>query len=444
MTHPLRPTPRRWYSGLVCSLALTAGLHGDAAVAQEPPAAEPPVVTTEPVAAAAEQGVVATPLPVPQLNLDECLALAFAKQPALSAARASLNAAHDGRRALGNMPLYARLLSRDLPVRRTQACVGINIAAAGLQQAEWETRYSVTRNYYSVLYVRGQQLLLDDVLGRLERGRGQAKKILDAGDVTKVTKIDLDIFGANIDLLRLRQSEAKSGMLRALAALREAIGVGPEYPLDVDGGTLPPVVASLNRDELIALALANRGEIVQANSANELTRLEIEAQSRKRGLQVPTFGAGSDIHAKPIPQGVFNNDYRPGAIGIEMPNFLIGRKGDRIDRAASLNERAGAVVEKTYNLVSLEAENYYLKWQEAKERLDQLNTIEPKVKDIAATMEKRLDQGNASGKEYIDATTLWDTVRAQQNEALYNHALALTALERITAGGFRIHPGKHP
>ena len=36
-------------------------------------------------------------------------------------------------------------MARDLPIRREQACIGITIAAAGLEQAEYDTLYAITR-----------------------------------------------------------------------------------------------------------------------------------------------------------------------------------------------------------------------------------------------------------------------------------------------------------
>ncbi len=63
---------------------------------------------------------------------------------------------------------------------------------------------------------------------------------------------------------------------------------------------------------------------------------------------------------------------------------------------------------------------------------------------MASNTWRRFEQGNLSGTEYAQATTLEDQVQAQYNEALYLHALALAALERITAGGYRIYPVQHP
>lgn len=380
------------------------------------------------------------------LTLDECIHLAFEKQPALVAARASLAAAEDGRHALDNLPIYAKCLARDLSIRQQQASLGVSIASAQLWQAEWEARYAVTRNYFSVLYVRIQQDLLRKVIGDIEKGRTRAGQLLKSGNPdVKVTTNDLDVLDINLAILRARLVEATVGGEKALAALREAIGIGPDCPLEIAPGTLPPVVTGFDRETLIKAAIANRGEIAQVTSAREVTDLEVAAQDRhRRGLQVGTFAGGSDIHAQPIPQGVSNGEYRPGAIGLEMPPMLVGKRCDRVTHASDLSQRAGAVVDKTYNLVALEADAAYLKWLEARDRYKQFATALPHTRELGKRAWDRFNQGNMTGSEYAQATTLEDQVQAQYNEALYLHALALAALERITAGGYRIYPPHHP
>jgi len=74
---------------------------------------------------------------------------------------------------------------------------------------------------------------------------------------------------------------------------------------------LPEVVDALDRDALIQLALANRGEVIQVTSANRVTELEIAAQASKWcALKVGAFAGASDIHAQPIPQGTANGEYK--------------------------------------------------------------------------------------------------------------------------------------
>ncbi len=327
--NPLARTARRFARRILAAVGLLAWTAA-------PLPAQPTLPALPAAAPAGAPIIVAAPL-----TLDECLQMAFTKQPALAAARSSLAAAQDGQQALGNLPVYARLLTPDLHIRQQQSSLGVGIASAALWQAEWETRYAVTRNYFSVLYVRLQQKLLHKVIGDLEKARRRVDELLKSGNPdVKVTTNDRDLLDVNIDILTARLAEANVGGEKALAALREAIGIGPDCPLVIAAGTLPPVVSGFDREALIKAALANRGEIATVTSAKQVTDLEVAAQDRHRHqLKVGTFAGGSDIHAQPIPQGVANGEYRPGAIGLEMPPMLVGRRGDRVAHASDLSQR---------------------------------------------------------------------------------------------------------
>lgn len=381
-------------------------------------------------------------IPVRKLNLQECIALGMEHQPALAAARASLAAAESGQRGLYSIGL-ARFLAPDLKIRKQQGCLGIQIAQANLFQAEWETRYAVTRNYYSVVYARLQGGVVKGLVDKLDRAVDKAKLIVKSGEVKLVTQIDVDTLTVNRDFYKSREYEAVVGIERAQAALREAIGVNQDYALETSADTLPALTEDLKKEELIAVAVAQRGEMTQAQLASRVTELEIQAQGRIFGPSGRTFALGSDLHAKPIPQGVANGEYRPGALGLEMPVNMAGHKRDRMQRARDFNDRAGAVVEKTENLIALEVEAAYLKWKESAGRAKSLFGSIKLAQKVADNTRGRFDNGNVSGEELIRATTLEDQVRVNYNDALYNHALAIAALERVTAGGFQF-PQKQP
>src|SRR5260370_25379250 len=163
--------------------------------------------------------------PGSELSLDGCINLGLANQPAMAAARSSLDAAEWAAQGVNNLPRIAGLLSHDLPYRRQQACLGVTIAEAALEQAEWETRYAVTRNFYSVVYAREQVIIVNDVIRKLETTLRTVKKLLEGND-PKTTANDKRNLEIEIGLLKLRQSEATIGIERANAALREAIGLG--------------------------------------------------------------------------------------------------------------------------------------------------------------------------------------------------------------------------
>lgn len=389
---------------------------------------------------AGAQEEVAAPVTVAKLNLDQCIQIGLERQPALAAARASLNAAQSGYQAVSNLPLTARLVSRDIPIRLEQSCLGVTIAAAGLEQAEWETRYAVRRTYYSVQYARQQYAVVSDAVEKIDDAYKKSIKLLEAGDPNlKVTTIDRDNLKIAKAIVGTKEAEARVGISKAMAALREALGVGLDFPLDVVVEPLPPLVSEPNKEELIRQALANRPELQQALAMNAVTDLEITAQGRARfKLQVPTFAAGGDIHAKPIPQGVANTEYRPGAIGPEMPPFLFGKRADRMQRAGDFSDRAVAVVDKTENLIALEVEATYLKWFEAAQNIQNLEPLPKDAESVAARVKDRFDMGNVSGEEYLRARTQANQIQALLNQARFEHAVALAALERVTAGGYHI------
>ncbi len=371
-------------------------------------------------------------------SLPELVNLGLERQPALAAARASLTAADSSVNGLNSLK-FAGLFAKDMPLRKQQACLGVTIAAASLEQAEWETRYAVVRNYFSVIYAREQTKVVIRMKSKLEDALSKARDLIKVGDPDlKVTKLDEKLLDLNLKMLVTKEAEARNGVRKAFAALREALGVELDFPLDIQGDSLPPLAKDFNRDALVAMALGSRWEITQAASAYDVTALEVQAQGKIRGPNGRTFASGSDVHAKPIPQGIANGEYRPGAIGLEMPGSLAGRKDQRVERAQALSDRAAAVVDKTRNLVALEVDATYLKWLEAAEKVKGLEGAPKIATDITVDIRKEFDKGKVPGEAILRAQAMEEQIAASYNEALYLHALALAALERVTAGGYRM------
>lgn len=462
------PDPMGW-QGAICWLVILGGSAG--AYAQETVLIRPAPPSTPHVAVNRTNEEIAPPVtpavsPGP-LSLDACIALGFQHQPALDAARASLNAANTGRRAVDRL-LLPRLFLPEYGIRRQQACLGVTIAEAGLTQAEWETRYAITRNFFTVQYIRAQDRVISEVLTNLAKARDRAQKLYENPPVdSKITKLDLESLDINIALVKGKKSQIDNGKLKAYAALREAMGLGHDYPLEIEDFDIAAMAAykvkvsvkdakgkivekdewrpvySLNKEQLIASAIANRGEIVQASTALRVTELEVMAQRRKFGLKAETFAASGDVHSKVVPQSVHNGDYKPGAFPLEWPSFMVGKRNDRAQRAADLSQRASAVVDKANSLVALDTEAQYLKWQEAIEEIVDLSSVQELARQLPDKVQK-LNPGEFTSGAVIQANITAISVRAQLNDAIHMHALALAGLERATAGAFRALPAPSP
>jgi outer membrane protein TolC len=375
------------------------------------------------------------PAPAAPLDLPGFLQLARVQQPRLVVQRASLAAAEDSRRALETLHFPATL-DPEIPVRRKQAALGVSAAAAGLAFAESETTYAITRNYYTVLYAREQESLARAVVERLEAVRKAAQSQLDAG-APDVSSSDVNRTLVYVRLAGARRTQATKGVVRALAALREAVGVPPDSLPGVMPARLTEPEAHPNRNDIVAAALAHRGDLIQATLFAEAVCLEVEAQSTSAHQRMQTFAAGSDIHARQVPQGTNNIEYRPGAVPPEMPGLLVGSRPERMKHAQDLHVRAEAAVDTIRNLIVLEAEDAFLRWEEAFEQVAQARDAaeagdklaDDLTRDYTARLKVKVD-------EVVNARVLASQARSQYNEYVYREILALAELDRVTAWRF--------
>jgi hypothetical protein len=189
--------------------------------------------------------------------------------------------------------------------------------------------------------------------------------------------------------------------------------------------------------------------MIKVSTAVEVFCLEVAAQNANHHTVVPTFASGGDIHATPVPQGVSNGEYRPWAVGIEMPVTLVGHKADRVRRAEDFHAKAVAVADKTQQLIALEAAEAFLKWKEAYKKIEILGETPKTTAKLLKNAAAKFELDPKTAENYLNTQLLNAQVYAMYNEALYHHALALAALERITAGGFvpsyrRVVPLGHP
>jgi outer membrane protein TolC len=329
------------------------------------------------------------------------------------------------------------LIARDLPIRRQQAMLGVSIASAALEQAEYDTVYAVERTYYSVVYARDQAQVARKLVEKLEALRKDVQVRIDAGTTT-VDKNDVTSLTVYIRLAQTRLIQAEEGANRALAALKEAIGItNPCCGLDLTTGALPDPRWQICCDDIVSWALARRGELAQTSLLAEITCLEVDAQSTTHRVRKETFAAGADIHSKLVPPGEANGDYRPAAIPPEMPTLLAGCKSQRMERARALSARAAAVADKTRNLIALEAEDAYLKWVEASRKVVAAREAAQSADELSSRRGQAWrESGKGSIKELNETEVLAAQARSQYNEALFQQVIALAALERVTAGGF--------
>ena len=386
--------------------------------------------------------------PAPKLTVGDCIRISHEKQPKLAALRASVGSAQAGERGLEGARWLGHF-SPDYKFRRQQAATGVLAASAELEQAEHEVTQAVVWNYYSVVYAREQLKVASEAVNFVDHYREQVEEIVKSkkGD-REINQLTLNKLIARLGEGELLLLEAKAGHLKARAALREAMGVDCEYRFEVADETLPNFGAiDIKRDIVIGHAKTRRGEIIMAGLVGEVTRLEAFVQwSLRFRYRTQTFASGADIHSRSIPHGSKDGDYRPDAIGPEMPSNLFGPRKERTAKAWELAARSQAVLEKTTNLVVLEAENAFIDFSTAGESMATAKRIADAGKaSVVALRDVAGDRVSSAASLQSLLEAHGDSARGQAafNKVVYQRIVALANIERITAGGIKIkYPGR--
>jgi outer membrane protein TolC len=375
---------------------------------------------------------------VPVLDLASCKAIALSKQPAIGAAQASYQAALARQRGLDTI-CVPRFLARDLPIRKTQAAVGVSAAQLEIQRVQLDAVYAVTFGYLSAQYAAEQHALLDSSRTRLVELKDGVKAGLDAGK-TNIREEDLPRVDVYLGIVDGRIEESVQGEQRAMSALREALAADPHSPLVLRATGLFRLEPDLSKDQLVADALARRPEVQQATLLSQTHALEVEAQGMKRLFPTsPTFASGSDIHSRPLPAGSYDEQYKPAALGPEMPVTINGDCGARAEIARAYEQRSGSLLEKTRNLIVLETEQAYFRYLEARRKLPVLQEAARKAQEVFDATDKSFKAGRreVAVRDWLQAGSQVTEVKSQVNQVRYQLLVALAGLERATACGYQ-------
>lgn len=444
-TRTLRLSLCRWGLTVGLSLVWAAGTFAQKEKDKDPKLPAPaPIEIPAPDMAPPPADPVPANSTVTRYTLPEALSIGLSKHPQISALRDSMNAALMKQRGLDEVKRTIGILQPDIGFREQQSNLGLKAAMAEYDQAQFEVTFAVVRCYYTVVYAREQTRVARDLVDQLEENLKSVRKIVqDKGGTKTITQNTLDNLVVLIGQTKERLIQAETGADRARAALREAMGLEPGARVDAADEILPEVKAELNRDTIIAHAITRRGEVTLAQIGADVTRLEVYSQWARRFTMLgTTYANAADIHARPIPGAQHSPDYKPGAIGPEMPDRIVGKRDTRTAIASIYADRAKSAADQARSLVGLEAENAYYEWVAASRHVEAARTSAKSGRELKARLREAAG-GVQTKEEVLTAEVSATLAEAAFNRALYDQIVALSNLERITAGGVRVNfPGR--
>lgn len=388
-----------------------------------------------------------SPAAVKTLTLGECLAIAEANHPSIKMAEASFSQSVKGLSSLEKLPGIATWVKPELPFRKQQSSRGIDAAAANVTKVKQEVTNDVCRMYYTVVYAKQQEVIVNEIVAQLEEYKKIVKEILKQPvppdnklKISKLTELLID------DALGRAKSKlifAQSGKLQALAALKQAMGVEPDtFEGEPKETELPIMAGTVTQEQIVDFAMTRRPELMMSAAAVDAFRLEVCAQDKNRmGLQVNTFASGTDLHSTAIPNTIRNGEYKPGATAPEMPSNLFGSRIDRVSRAIDFSRRQDAQYEQVASLVKLDAINGYLTWKRTSDQMVEAKLRFDAGKQLAELT--RQNTGNVTQVELLQNFVQAGLAQSDYLEAVYEHVKSMIALERITAGAVKAgFPGR--
>jgi outer membrane protein TolC len=376
------------------------------------------------------------------VTIKQAVDIALERQPAIRAAKADLSGALVQRDAA--YALTSSLGGPQIHVRRKQADLGVSLANAGVERATLDTIHAVSRTYVTTVFASEQVTVAKEAHDRLKVMYNTAKRLVDIGS-KEITANDLDRIQTYMLLAETKVNEAQVGIARAKAALREAIGLEWDASLELADTDLNSYVelvqrymkdhnALLSCEKAVRVALGNRADYQQAQLFAEIVCLEIDAQKLTVQPYARTFAATADIHAPVLPATVIDGDYRPGPVGPEMPVYLAGSCSARTERASLLHERALAVVEKAGGLIALQVTEACERLHQEAKQVELLRQASKQATKARERSEEAYRNDQLKTDVMLTAQVIDSQTKAQLNEALYRHAVALAALQNATSG----------
>lgn len=371
--------------------------------------------------------------PAAPTDLPELVRLAVELRPKVKAARLMVAQREEQFALADRLTRTLGHLRRDLPVRRDQAALGLQIARAELEAQEASVRYAVSRMYLSVMYAHSARRLAVQAADRVKQYRAALGAI-------KVPLPALDPFVAEVTVTPALQAEnrvieAEKGEAVALAALRQAIGLDAGMLLLAPKGPLPrPTPAIPSAEETVRLVQTRSPEGRRVRLMEQVHALEVEAQGRiVLTLTADTFAASGDIHSTAVPpEG--GDEYRPAPIVPEMPVRLQGPKSTRVKSAGLFAAKAAEVARGVEKLLELRA---VVVWETVREKRRKLEAAELRYGDRVKRAEEALAKPPGEGRAALLQEGILALAGAADLEtARLEYLVALLELERITLGAF--------
>jgi cobalt-zinc-cadmium efflux system outer membrane protein len=375
-----------------------------------------------------------------RLTLDEAVADALSRHPAILQAEKEVESAR-GRRlqleavpnpelnfATAGLPLWNASGEKEFSLglrqlfefpgkRRLRGEIGRSYedqASLELDRARNIVRGRVQRAYFHAAYVQSRLAGLRSILSTLKDYSDLAAKRYESGQVPY-----LDIIRGRVETLRVQNEivEARREFKEKAAALLLLMGESSFEPVELST-EIDFVPLERSWDELKAEALA--GTILRLSQARRQQAALAVSLAGKAGL--PDFSVGLFVPSKRLGGWGFE-------LGMSLPVFRGGFRGAEME-AAALSEEASIESERQARRVLIVAERAYADARALEEQIELFRgSLIREVEESLKACLTSYQYGKSGALDVLDIVRSLKETRTEFLRALLNHRLAVIELE---------------
>jgi outer membrane protein len=300
--------------------------------------------------------------------------------------------------------------------RMSQARLGQQQTDFQKAVVEQQVRFEVIRSYYGVLVAHAKKGVAEEAV---KMGESVVKWTRDRFQNGLV--VQSDVLAAEVQLAEFQQQQidADGDVAVAYAALNTMMGLPVETPQKVTGELADKRFESLQRQELIRLALIHRPDYMQAGIKVQLSKEGVMGAKREYLPRVDLFGnyglSGNDLSSG-------SSDYAFGA-SLTFNLFDYGRSA-RVSKARAAESMATAEQEHLANQIRLEVARAYQQHVSARERLGVAGQSIDQATETLRIIQNRYRGGLTTITEVLRAETALVRARLNLVAARYDHYIS--------------------
>ena len=290
-----------------------------------------------------------------------------------------------------------------------------------LENVTEQVIFTVKQAYFSVLQARRNREVAADTVRQFEQHLAQAKGFFEVGTKPKfdVTKAEADLSNARLNLIK-----AENAVRLAMVSLNNAMGVtdAPEFAIE---DNLSYAQYGITLDEALAKANENRPDLFSLVAKRQAGESSVDL-AKKNYYPVITGTAAYSWSGASFP---LDHGWNVGAT-LTFPLFSGFLTKYQVEEARANLSVLRANEESLRQAVFLDVQQAYLTLREAEERVPTAELGVRQAQENFDIADGRYAAGVGSPIEVTDAEVLLVNAKTAYIQALYDHKVARARLEK--------------